>query len=85
MSKVRDGARVTKRYDTPTTPQRRAERHQQVRPEDKAIMADTFAELGPAAIQRQIQARTAELLTLTTSQVVAAARADAPARAARAS
>jgi hypothetical protein len=30
-------------------------------------MEDVLAELNPAAIQRQIQALTAELLTLTTS------------------
>jgi len=31
-------------------------------------MMDTFTDLNPAAIQRQIQALTAELLTLTTSK-----------------
>ena len=72
ISKVRDGAKVTKRYDRPTTPQRRAERHQAVAAEDKTIMKDTLAELNPAAIQRQIQALTAELLTLTTSKAAAA-------------
>ena len=34
-------------------------------------MKDTFAELNPAAMQRQIQALTAELLTLTTSKAAA--------------
>jgi hypothetical protein len=68
VSKVRDGAKITKRYDTPTTPHRRAERHTGVTKEDKTIMKDTLAGLNPAAIQRQIQALTAELLTLTTSK-----------------
>jgi hypothetical protein len=71
ISKVRDGAKVTKKYDVPTTPHRRAERHVAVSTQDKTIMNDTMAELNPAAIQRQIQALTAELLTLTTSKAAA--------------
>lgn len=72
ISKVRDGAKVTKKYDTATTPHRRAERHEAVTNEDKAILADTYTDLNPAAIQRQIQALTAQLLTLTTSKARAA-------------
>ncbi|MEX2509280.1 MAG: transposase family protein [Homoserinimonas sp.] len=68
VSKVRVGAKVTKKYDKATTPHRRAERHQAVTVEDKAILADTYTDLNPAAIQRQIQALTAQLLTLTTSK-----------------
>ena len=68
ISKVRDGAKVTKKYDKATTPQRRAEREETVTVEDKAILADTYTALNPAAIQRQIQALTAQLLTLTTSK-----------------
>ncbi|WP_408016227.1 integrase catalytic domain-containing protein [Rhodococcus artemisiae] len=68
ISKVRDGAKVTKKYDTATTPHRRVERHDAVTAEDKAILADTYVTLNPAAIQRQIQALTAELLTLTTAK-----------------
>ena len=52
--------------------------------EDKTIMEDVLAELNPAAIQRQVQALTAELLTLTTSKA-AAARPAVPAPAQRAS
>ena len=74
ISKVRDGAKVTKKYDTATTPHRRAERHDAVSDEDKAILADTYTDLNPAAIQRQIQALTAELLTLTTSKAGAVAK-----------
>jgi hypothetical protein len=76
VSKVRDGAKITKKYDLPTTPHRRAERHQAVSTEDKTIMDDTLTGLNPAAIQRRIQALTAELLTLTTSK---AARSRRPA------
>lgn len=71
ISKVRDGAKVTKKYDKATTPHRRAERHDKVSVEDKAILADTYTDLNPAAIQRQIQALTAQLLTLATSKAAA--------------
>jgi len=71
ISKVRDGAKVTKKYDVATTPHRRVERHVAVSTQDKTIMNDTLTELNPAAIQRQIQALTAELLTLTTSKAAA--------------
>ena len=54
ISKIRDGAKVTKKYDRPATPHRRAERDKTVRAEDKAIMTDTLAGLNPAAIQRHI-------------------------------
>lgn len=36
--------------------------------EDKAILADTYASMNPAAVQRQIQALTTELLMITTSK-----------------
>src|SRR5665648_945806 len=71
VSKVRNGAKVTKKYDAATTPHRRSEQHATVSDQDRAIMNDTFAALNPAAIQRQIQALTAELLTLTTSKAAA--------------
>jgi hypothetical protein len=74
VSKVREGAKVTKKYDLATTPHRRAERHDAVTAEDKAILADTHTGLNPAAIQRQIQALTAQLLTLTTSKATGARR-----------
>ncbi len=74
VSKVRDGAKVTKKYDQATTPHRRAERHETVTAEDKAILADTYASINPAAIQRQIQALTTELLTITTSKAGPAKR-----------
>ena len=71
ISKVRDGPKITKKYDTPTTPHRRAERHAQVSAEDKNIINDTLTGLNPATIQPQIQALTAELLTLTTAKAAA--------------
>ena len=78
ISKVRDGAKVTKKYDRPTTPYRRAAAHATVTEQDKTIMKDTLADLNPAAIQRQIQALTSELLTLTTSKAAARARPSIP-------
>ncbi len=74
VTKVRSGAKVTKTYDVPSTPHQRAERDDGVTAEDKAIMKDTLGELNPAAIQRQIQALTAELLILTTSKATARRR-----------
>ena len=85
VSKVRDGAKVSKKYDTATTPHRRAERHESVSDEDKAILADTYAGINPAAVQRQIQALTSELLTLTTSKAGPKATTPVPARSSRAS
>ncbi|HEU4360344.1 MAG TPA: hypothetical protein VFR27_02410 [Mycobacterium sp.] len=68
MSKVRTGVKVSKRYDTATTPHRRVEAHQSVSTEDKAILADTYATINPAAVQRKIQALAAELRAETASQ-----------------
>lgn len=68
ISKVRHGAKVTKKHDKATTPHRRAERHAAVTVEDKTILTDTYTDLNPAAIQRQIQALTAQLLALTTAK-----------------
>jgi hypothetical protein len=85
VSKVRDGAKVTKRYDAATTPHRRAERHAKVTGKAKTAMADVLVGLNPAAIQRQIQALTEDLLKLTTSKSSAARRPPAPAKPKRAS
>ena len=78
IKKVRTGAKVVRKYDTATTPRRRAADHQAVTAEDKAILADTYIGLNPAAIQRQIQALTNELLTVTTTKAGAAHRPDVP-------
>jgi hypothetical protein len=81
VSKVRTGAQVSKKYDTATTPHRRAQAHGTVTDEDKAILADTYDTINPAAVQRQIQALTSELLTLTTSKTGPKAKAPASAAA----
>lgn len=85
ISKVRDGAKVTKKYDKPTTPHRRAERHKTVTIQDKTIMTETLGQVNPAAVQRQIQALTAELLTLTTSKAAARDKPQLPTLTKRAS
>ena len=85
ISKVRDGAKVTKKYDVPTTPHRRADAHKEVTTAGKTTMADTLTAVNPAAIQRHIQALTAELLTLTTSKAAARAKPSITPRATRAS
>lgn len=77
VSKVRDGAKITKRYDKPTTPHRRADRHVAVSTTNKNAMNDTLPELNPAGIQRQILALTTELLKLTATKT-AATRKPAP-------
>jgi len=83
VSKVRNCAKVTKTYDTATTPCRRATGHDSPTAQDKAILDATHAELNPAAIQRQVQALTAELLTVTTSKTRATVKPLTPAAAKR--
>jgi len=85
IEKVLAGPKVVKKYDTVTTPRRRAVDHSAVTNEDIAILADTFRELNPAAIQRQIQALTNELLTVTTTKAGARHRPAATAVPRRAS
>jgi transposase InsO family protein len=68
ISKVRDGAKITKKYDKPATPAARAGRDDTITTENKKTIADVYPTLNPAAIQRKIQALTAQLLTLTTAK-----------------
>ncbi|MGH7867271.1 MAG: hypothetical protein ACREP9_06455 [Candidatus Dormibacteraceae bacterium] len=77
VSKVRNSATVSKKYDTATTPHHRAERHKSLDNKLTKTLVKTHAELNPAAVQRQIQALTTQLLTLVTSKT-AAARKPAP-------
>jgi hypothetical protein len=62
--KQRNGAKVTKRYDTATTPHQRAVTHPEVRKRPKITMNAQFKRLKPAALSRQILALTGELETL---------------------
>lgn len=81
VSKVRDGAKVTKKYDTATTPFHRATDHPTTTADRIAALARTHALVNPAATQRRIQALTAQLLTMTTSKANPATRARVPKRA----
>jgi hypothetical protein len=81
VCKVRDGAKVTKKYDTATTPFRRAIDHPVMTDNRIASMSRTHALINPAATQRQIHALTAQLLKMTTSKSEPATRARIPKRA----
>jgi hypothetical protein len=63
--KVRDGAKITKKHDTATTPHRRAQAHPNLPTTAKANLTRTYLDINPAALQRQIQALINELLTLS--------------------
>ena len=76
---------MSKKYDRATTPHRRAEAHSTISAEDKAILADTHASINPAAVQRRIQALTAELLNLTTTKAAPKTKAPIAAPSMRAS
>jgi hypothetical protein len=69
ISKERNGAKISKKYDRAATP------YQRVLADEATVLATTKRQLilenkplNPAAIQRQIQTLTAELLALTTSK-----------------
>lgn len=69
VSKERRGAKIIKKYDKPATPyQRILNDTGTVRKAVKTKLTRQNTPLNPAAIQRQIQALTAELLTLTTTK-----------------
>jgi hypothetical protein len=78
--KQRNGAKITKRYDTATTPHQRAIAHEAVRPRPKITMNAAFKPLKPAALSRQILALTGELETL--AQAKKAPRSQPPVNAA---
>jgi len=59
--KQRNGAKVTKRYDTAATPHQRAIAHPSMRKRPIITMNATFKQLKPAALSRQILALTGQL------------------------
>jgi len=81
VSKVRAGAKVTKKHDTATTPFHRAINHPDTTVDRIAALARTHALINPAATQRQIQALTAQLHKMTTTKSHPATRARVPKRA----
>lgn len=68
VSKVRHGAKVTKKYDTAATPYARVIAHQQVTTTPKRRLRKLHASFNPAAVRRQIRALCDALLTLTTAK-----------------
>ena len=66
--KVRDGAKITKKYDAATTPYGRTIAHTDVKALPKRRLRAQHASFNPAAVQRQIQALADELLTLATAK-----------------
>jgi Integrase core domain len=69
VSKVRDGAKVTKKYDTAATPFHRVINHPCSTDENRIMaLAQAHGRINPAAAQRRIQALTNQLFTLTTSK-----------------
>lgn len=68
LSKVRHGAKVAKKHDTAATPFHRAIDHPTMTVERIVALTRIYSLINPAATQRQIQALTAQLLTVTTSK-----------------
>jgi hypothetical protein len=81
ISKVRHGAKVSKKHDTAATPFHRAIDHPTMTVERIVALTRTYSLINPAATQRQIQALTAQLLTMTTSKAGPTAKAQVPKRA----
>ncbi len=80
-SKVRHGAKVIKKYDRAQTPYQRAIQHPTITRKAKDALTRAYAKINPAAVQREIQALTAELLVLTTAKAAARAKPTLPKRA----
>jgi hypothetical protein len=68
IAKVRDGAKITKRYDTAASPYARISAHPHVDDLIKDRLAAEHASFNPAAVQRQIQHLCTQLLNLVTAK-----------------
>lgn len=68
ISKVRKGAKVSKKHDTAATPFHRAIDHSDMTVQRIVTLTRTYSLINPAATQRQIRALTAELFTITTAK-----------------
>lgn len=71
ISKVRTGAKVSRKHDKARTPFHRAINHPSMAVERIVALKRTHSLINPAATQRQIQALTAQLFTLATSKAPA--------------
>lgn len=68
VSKVRKGAKVSRKHDKATTPFHRAADHPSMTVDRIVALKRTYSLINPAATQRQIQALTTQLFTLATSK-----------------
>src|SRR6476659_7711305 len=68
VSKVRDGAKISKKYDKAATPYARVMAHADVKTLPKRRLTKQHDSFNPAAVQRKIQALADELLTLATAK-----------------
>ena len=71
ISKVRTGAKVSRKHDKATTPFHRAIDHPSMTVDRIVALKRTYSLINPAATQRQIQALTTQLFTLATSKAQA--------------
>ena len=71
VSKVRNGAKVTRKHDTAATPFHRATDHPGMAVERIVVLKRIYSLINPAATQRQLQALTTELFTLAISKAPA--------------
>jgi hypothetical protein len=81
ISKTRHGAKVSKKHDKAATPFHRAIDHPTTTVERIVALTRTYSLINPAATQRQIQALTAQLLTLATTKAGPTAKAQVNKRA----
>jgi len=81
VSKVRTGAKVSRKHDKDTTPFHRTIDHPTLTVDRIVALKRTYSLINPAATQRQIQALTAQLVTLTTSKAADGAPAPVTKRA----
>jgi hypothetical protein len=68
VSKVRTGAKVSKKHDVAATPFHRAIDHPNMAVQRIVALTRTYSLINPAAVQRQIHSLTAQLLVMTTSK-----------------
>jgi hypothetical protein len=68
ISKVRDGAKITKRFDAARTPYARAIAHPDLEARPRRRLTAEHDSFNPAAVQRQIQALCGQLLAVATAK-----------------
>ena len=74
ISKTRNGARTSKRYDNPKTPHQRLLASEHISPKVKDVLTDRFNELNPAELQREMVDLQQKLINVTVRNAKLAAR-----------